>query len=490
MAPTPKDRAFFSAGGGKLCLVVAAIWGIGFWLGVAFGKEAPGGPSQEFPSGSARTLAATPVRVPIDPQRIAAFGIRRLDGKHVTLYTDLGPDPEVDVLPEVFDQAFPQWCAYFQVDVQQHRNWKMTGRLMRQKERFQQAGLLPDDLPNFPHGFTKSYDFWIYEQPSAYYRRHLMLHEGTHGWMLTILGSCGPTWYMEGVAELLSTHCWQEGKLRLNYFPRASEEVPMWGRVKIVQNSVKQRGILSVEALLRTVPQMTGEKELYGWCWALAAFLDGHPHYQARFRQLPAWVRSKDFTERFFQSLGQDRSFLDEQWKLFIDELCYGFDLKRTQIDFVAGRPIPALGAEVRVEADRGWQSSAWRVERGQSYRLTASGRYQLANQPQIWWCEPGGVTIRYYRGRPLGMLLAAIRPEAPDPSETSPAKAEKKEASEPKPPQTGLLHPVPVGLEATLRPTVSGTLYFRINESPASLYDNAGSLVVRIQPEPSDHDP
>jgi hypothetical protein len=50
---------------------------------------------------------------------------------------------------------------------------------------------------------------------------------------------------------------------------------------------------------------------------------------------------------------------------------------------------------------------------------------------------------------------------------------------------RSGLLQPIPIGLEATLKPSVSGTLYFRINESPAELGDNAGELTVRIIPVP-----
>jgi len=449
-----------------------------------------------------------PVGASADPQRITAAGIRRLEGKHLTLYTDLEPDPEVDCLPEVFDLAFEPFCVYFALDPDKHASWKMTGRLMRDAERFRRAGLLPEGLPKFANGFTKSYDFWIYEQPSTYYRRHLMLHEGVHGLMLTLLGSCGPTWYMEGIAELLATHRWEEGKLVVKYLPRSSEEAPMWGRVKIVRDSAQRRGLLSVEELIQMTPKISGENELYGWCWALAAFLDNHPRYQSQFRQMVAWVRAEDFTQRFFRSLGENRPLLDEEWKLFVDEICYGYDFGQCAIEFLPGRPIPAEGVEVRVQADRGWQSSAWRVEAGRTYRLIASGRYQVAQQPRIWWCEPGGVSIQYYRGRPLGMLLAAVRPEDGSSGGGASAKglgssSEERSFSERsgssggrriaeaapseqavEPTRTGLLHPIPIGLEAKLRPTASGVLYFRINESPARLSDNAGELVVRIQPE------
>ena len=40
-------------------------------------------------------------------------GIRKLEGKHITLYTDLPAAREVDELPRVFDAAVPLWCDYF-----------------------------------------------------------------------------------------------------------------------------------------------------------------------------------------------------------------------------------------------------------------------------------------------------------------------------------------------------------------------------------------
>ncbi len=49
----------------------------------------------------------------IDEQRVQAQGIRRLSSKHLTLYTDLPLDEEIQALPEAFDQAYPQWRDYF-----------------------------------------------------------------------------------------------------------------------------------------------------------------------------------------------------------------------------------------------------------------------------------------------------------------------------------------------------------------------------------------
>jgi hypothetical protein len=120
--------------------------------------------------------------------------------------------------------------------------------------------------------------------------------------------------------------------------------------------------------------------------------------------------------------------------------------------------------ASVTVAADRGWQNSGVRLEAGTTYELHAAGHYQVANKPQIWWCEPGGVSIHYYHGKPLGLLLAAIRPDDAGTGGPSP-----------------LIHPIVVGLGRTLTPKQSGALFFRINESAGALSDNAGDLTVTV---------
>ena len=104
---------------------------------------------------------------------------------------------------------------------------------------------------------------------------------------------------------------------------------------------------------------------------------------------------------------------MTEQWQLFLLQLEYGYDLEREAIVYEPPGTALADSREMRVRADRGWQSAGVRVEAGQTYVLEAAGRYQVAHEPQVWWCEPGGVTIRYYRGRPLGMLLAAASDES-----------------------------------------------------------------------------
>lgn len=404
------------------------------------------------------------LRVDVDDARAAAVGIRKLVGKRLTLFTDLAPRPEIESLPAAFEQAFPQWCEYFSVDPAEYADWFMVGFLMQDKDRFQKLGLLPDYLPPFEHGFSTDRELWVCEQPSDYYRRHLVLHEGTHGFMNSILGGCGPTWYMEGMAELLATHRFENGRLELRTMPADRDETPMWGRIKIIQDAFAAGTAWSLARVVEYTADGRFETEPYAWDWGLASLLDRHPAYRQRFRQLREYVTDPQFNDRFKRLYADDWENLREEWQVFVADLEYGYEVPRNAVEFGPGDPLPAGGAKVTIAADRGWQSSRIKLEAGRTYQLRASGRYQVANQPRIWWCEPGGVSIRYYHRQPLGILLGAVHPDHRDSNGPTP-----------------LIRPVVVGLGAELTPERSGTLYLRINDSAAELGDNAGEALIEV---------
>jgi len=398
-----------------------------------------------------------------DTAKVGGSGLRKLSGRHLILYTDLPASDEVDGLPKVFDQAFDQWCKYFDVDQAKHADWHATGSLIGAKERFQAAGMLPGDLPPFANGYSRGRQLWLYNQTSDYYRRHLLLHEGVHAFMNTLLGGSGPPWYCEGMAELLATHRLENERLTVGWFPRSKDEAPMLGRIKIVQDAYAAGHPFSLTKILAYDSRAHLQNEPYGWCWGTAAFLDGHPRYRDRFRTLSKLVQAANFNEQFLQAYRADWPQLNEEWQVFVANLTHGYDLERMAIDFAAGKPL-AGPSEAAVQAGRGWQSSGILLEAGKTYRLLATGRYQVADKPRAWWCEPQGVTIRYHQGQPLGILLAAVHPD-------------DGEAKGPSP----LIKPIVVGRGITLTPTHGGTLYLRINDSPAELSDNAGKLTVQV---------
>ena len=263
----------------------------------------------------------------VDDAKATAAGIRKLAGKHITLYTDLKSSPEVDGLPAVFDLAFPQWCAFFGVDPAKQADWRMTGFLMQDKARFRQAGLLPPYVPATLPGYSINHELWVNEQPSEYYRRHLFLHEGTHGFMNTLLGGCGPAWYMEGLAELLGTHRWHEGRLTLGYMPANRDEVPYWGRSKLVKDAAEAGRARPLKEVVELALTSTNQVEGYAWSWAAAALLDHHPRYQKRFRALEKHILDGTVTQQFYRLFAADWQELCEEWQLFIAGMEYGYDL-------------------------------------------------------------------------------------------------------------------------------------------------------------------
>jgi len=409
-------------------------------------------------------LAAGPL--PGQSPSEASHGLRRLEGQYVTLVTDIPSSPAIDELPRVFDQAVPQWADYFRVAAPTAKRWHLRGYLMRSRPRFQQAALLSDDLPPFLHGYQRGNEFWVWEQPSDYFVRHLMLHEGTHAFMRFTLGGTGPPWYMEGMAELLATHRWADDHLTLNVFPRRREDVPYWGRIKIVQQATAQGHALSLGDVFQLEGTRFRQVEPYAWCWAAAAFLDGHPRWASRFRRLPRRVSQPDesFSRHFWRELQDAPQELQEAWQLFVAHLDYGYRPAADQVSYRPVRPVIA-GAQTTVAVDRGWQSTGWRLDAGRRYRVRAEGRYQLAREPDVWWCEPDGVTLQYYAGLPLGLLLAAIR-TPPQPGE-----------------RTALLAPQALGHEAILEPDTTGVLFLQVNERAGGRGDNRGQLTVWIEP-------
>jgi hypothetical protein len=398
----------------------------------------------------------------VDEARGSDAGIRKLTGQHLVLYTDLSSDPAIDVLTAVFDQAVLQWADYFGIDSATTRNWQAQGFLISDRRKFDALGLMPEDNDKFTHGISVGREFWLYDQPTAYYRRHLMLHEGTHVFMVSFLGGCGPGWFMEGTAELLSTHRYDDryGRLTLRTMPQSRQEVPMLGRIKLIDDARTANRSLSLAAVIQIDNSKQLGTDAYAWCWAAAKFLDSHSRYRERFRQLRRYVREADFNEIFHHEFADDWDNLQVEWQAFIATLEHGYDFERMAVDFKNGQPLGRSPHSVTIEAGRGWQSSSVKLLAGKPYRITASGRYVIANDGQTWPCEPGGVTIDYHDGRPLGMLLGAIDGRAD---------------------HTTLAHPFSIGLGTTFTPAVSGTLYLRVNDSSARLDDNRGKLIITV---------
>ncbi|HUQ71763.1 MAG TPA: hypothetical protein VM165_19695, partial [Planctomycetaceae bacterium] len=198
--------------------------------------------------------------------------------------------------------------------------------------------------------------------------------------------------------------------------------------------------------------------------WALCHFLATHPRYRERFQQLGREARGPQFLHRLTELFAADGRDLATEWTLFVVHLQYGYDVPRAAIEFRDGQPLTADEPQrtTSIASDRGWQSSGVRLEKGESYAVSATGRFTLADRPKPWVSEPQGITIRYADGHPLGLLLGCLRADDVSAGET-------------------MLRVLPIGNQRTFVAPVTGTLYLRLNDSWSELADNRSEAAVTV---------
>ncbi|MDA1014858.1 MAG: hypothetical protein O3A00_10460 [Planctomycetota bacterium] len=403
-----------------------------------------------------------------DAARLLSFGVQRFESKRLVLFTDIAPEIAERIVNAV-DHVHPAWIKYFgELPLARDGSeFRLTGYIMRDKPKFQQLGLIPPDLPQIVNGRHRGYEFWMMDQKSDYYRRHLIIHEATHCFM-TILereGNRQPVWYLEGMAELFGTHQFDAtGQAQFRLMPHDKQAYPGLGRITMIQVAVEENRALPLDQVFSLSGVDFLKNEPYAWAWALCQFLDKHPRYQTRFQELGRFSSAAAFTRAFRERFESDRPQMDTEWRLFITGLQDGYDVERSAIAFVKGTPLSGIAAsrETKVVANRGWQSSKVMLEKGRTYVVAATGRVTLATQPKPWISEPQGISFRYDTGQPLGRLLACVHADGP-------AGA------------SSMLTVIPIGQEARFAAPSTGTLYLRVNDSWSELSDNSGEFSVMV---------
>src|SRR5262245_16331603 len=430
-------------------------------------------PSFEQSASAAQRVVRPTLPVPKhDDRRLAELGIRRYESKHLVLYTDI--DPEfARPLPRLMDQAYAEWEAYFGPLPPDREGsvFQMIGYIMADTARFREAQLFGDDSQILLEGVYRDQVFWMKDQPVDYYRRHLMIHEGTHCFMSAFPNTTNRfPWYMEGMAELFRSHQTdREGKTWFRLFPSDNETFAGLGWFRLIDEDRRATGPPTIDEIVGQTAADFHKYNAYSWSWALCAFLDGHPKYRERFRRLGSLVTGRnDARFELQQAFKTDWHDLCEEWLVFAGNASYGYNIERTVLDLRPGKPLAGSEKRTNVEVspDRGWQSTGVRLEKGKTYQIAASGRCALAGKPKPWESEPQGISFRYHAGRPLGMLVAVIR-----------SNELRDEA-----PHTTMLEVLPVGRECLLTPKIAGTVYFRVNDFWNELADNTGAYRVTIK--------
>lgn len=419
-------------------------------------------------------------QAPDDVQSVAALGararragLRVIESNRLTLVTDrpARDGDGVAELPAVFDRAFDAWCGHYGISAASLPDWRACGCLVVDRERFRAAGLLPPTIPDFVNGFCADNVFWLQDQSNPAYRRHLLLHEGVHAFTLTVRDLAAPVWYHEGIAEFLATHRLDSGTNGPAFvatpIPAQAGDVEQLGRIEEIRDLRQQGGMPSLAEVLATPP--SGHRSLsdYAASWAAVVLFSQHPAYADAFAMIERGRLGPDFNDRLATIQGFDEDRAARDFDALTDELDYGFDFGRSAIDWSPGRAVEAA-SRVDVAAGRGWQNVGLTIEEGRRYELHATGRCTLGRIGDTTIeTEAGGISLDWYRGRPLGRLLAAQWVASP-PDGKRPRFAVLGE-----------------GDSATITAVADGPLYLKLNEPPGDLADDAGSLVVEIRPLP-----
>lgn len=419
-----------------------------------------------------------PAFEPLEFAHMSALGIRLIRGDHFEFYTDLAESPDVDGIVPVLDAAVGELCRFFRLDPADYADWRVEAFLVNDREPFEIFGAFRN-APEFANGYSFGSRIWIFDKKQAYYNRFLLLHELVHTFMNWTFGDLNPRWYSEGIAEYLALHSWDGENLTLGFFPRDSEEIPGFGRIERIRSLLRRRNVKSVEEIMAFVPEDFNDNDSYAWSWAFVTLLERHPRYVQTARVLPYLMTRPDANKIFLNLLKKDAPILKRDWADFASNLVYDYDFSQPRIDYASGRPsAEKTSIDLNVSAG-GWQNSGLWLEEGKTYSLSAAGRYKIFDSRlnRSFPCEPNGITLRYYNGRPIGQLLAAVVPDL---------SAEKKRSAEIGGGKTSPLAPwdeaVPILRREEMTPTVSGTLFFRVNLPSGAAARSTGTLSVTIQ--------
>ncbi|WP_230274060.1 hypothetical protein [Rhodopirellula halodulae] len=357
------------------------------------------------------------------------------ESKHLRLASDVNEPELLEDLTQSFDAAVPQWLAFWGMPESRLKNWKIDGYLMRNVDAFRERGALPASITPFRHGFSSPGTIWVRYQDTRYYNRHLVLHEGVHSLAFELFGAGGPSWFMEGTAELLALHrervivpkrlspeseepartllAQSMDPFTINQFPRNRADTPGWGRYKIVARDRDANSLPTLKSVLKLPMELNGKVEAYTWCWAAASLFSQAPESREAF--LKAASRGSDqseaFTSEFYRDVAEDWPVLSARWRLLLNDLDYGFDWSRHRIALSTSDP-RATGApvEMRVSSDQAWHSTGQWFPRGARLRFAVSGQCQVTTD---WTSGPAGISIEFHRGAPLGQLQVCVLPIA-----------------------------------------------------------------------------
>ncbi|MEW4490720.1 hypothetical protein AB1L42_21735 [Thalassoglobus sp. JC818] len=407
----------------------------------------------------------------VDPQVLENADIDVIESKRLRLYTDVDQDIARNI-PPVIDLVYERLLEDYGPlpPARDEKEFQMSGYLIGDRDRFLAAGLLPAKLAGFQHGQHSGQEFWMYDQELDYYRRHLAIHEATHCFMMRVPGIHPPLWYLEGMADFYGTHRFNErGHLEFGVMPDSPKDFLGFGRIDMIRQEVEAGRALSVVEVseLGEVEFSRSRSTPYAWSWALCKFLDTHPRYQKRFRQLRDHLIGPGFVETAEQLFAPDMWLLEAEWEEFCRAIDFGWEFEANA--FVVGTEPPVdlpPTATLTIAADQGWTSSGYDLKAGEGVQVTADGQAVLDSSPVDWVSEPQGITFEYANGFPVGRLMAAV---LVDPAEVNESNQKRMEV-------------VDIGKSGLVRSEVGGLLMFRVNDFGNNRSNNVGSYELTLE--------
>ncbi len=412
--------------------------------------------------------------VRLDAETIAAAGLKQTESPHLLLITD---HPEIESFTDfhsVIEQAIPQWVDFFGADPRRFAGWKLTCFLIVDEAKFRQAELLPGPghlaagkIP--PGGWQYGNQVWVRHQPGSYYTRHMLLHEATHAFAGFNFGALGAPWLAEGLAEYLAVHRWNGERLELAARVVSKDELPYWGRVKLIRDAYHSGTPKTLLEVIQFPPSAFPRTDSYAWSWAAVSLFAGHPklrpHFLSHLRRLGS-MSDNQWNRELVNNLPLTKEQLETQWQVDTLFIQYGHDFQRSAIVWSDAPQAIRSDSETKIviPADGAWHSSGLKLPTGQ-WRLTATGQYVVTTDDAgDWVAGPEGITIRYVHGAPLGLLQYAACGERPILAGMS-----------------ELTKPQSLGNHVVLNST-GEELFLRINDAANQLEDNTGSVEVTIQ--------
>jgi len=152
-----------------------------------------------------------------------AEGPQVVESTHYRLHLEGTPE-RASEYSRLLEAAWPQWQAYFGKKPKLKKGDRLDVRFFKTREPW--AAAIEKDGAKAPDAggyyWPPSRTAYLYQQPTDYYTRTLLLHEAGHQFhFLARTRNKQPSvgWYTEAVAEFLAAHEWDGAKLKLGVLP-------------------------------------------------------------------------------------------------------------------------------------------------------------------------------------------------------------------------------------------------------------------------------